>query len=263
MLIDWFTVSAQVANFVILVWVMRCWVYAPLIVALDAREKRIADQLSDAAAARNEAEAAQRALDQEKREFEVGRKELFAQALREAEAERSRLVEAARKAAADMSAALLLTLRAEAHHLGQSLERRLQQELLDTVRRVLQDLSSTQLEEHLATAFVLRLQQLGDGERRSLGAALRDAKAPAVLRSAFELPAAQRQLIERAIRSTLSMDFELSFELQPELVGGIELHAHGQKVAWSIANYLRSLESLVFEQLIESGKVEVGNDRSA
>ena len=42
MLIDWFTVSAQAVNFLILVWLMKRYLYQPILVAIDAREKRIA-----------------------------------------------------------------------------------------------------------------------------------------------------------------------------------------------------------------------------
>ena len=50
MLIDWFTVGAQALNFVILVWLMKRFLYVPVLDAIDAREKRIATQLGDATA---------------------------------------------------------------------------------------------------------------------------------------------------------------------------------------------------------------------
>ncbi len=48
MLIDWFTVGAQALNFVILVWLMKRFLYKPILDAIDAREKRIATELADA-----------------------------------------------------------------------------------------------------------------------------------------------------------------------------------------------------------------------
>ena len=49
MLIDWFTVGAQVLNFLILVWLLKRFLYKPILNAIDAREKRIAAELADAA----------------------------------------------------------------------------------------------------------------------------------------------------------------------------------------------------------------------
>jgi hypothetical protein len=42
MLIDWFTVGAQIVNFLILVWLLKHFLYKPILNAIDAREKRIA-----------------------------------------------------------------------------------------------------------------------------------------------------------------------------------------------------------------------------
>ena len=42
MLIDWFTVGAQVLNFLILVWLLKRFLYRPILHAIDAREQRIA-----------------------------------------------------------------------------------------------------------------------------------------------------------------------------------------------------------------------------
>jgi F-type H+-transporting ATPase subunit b len=48
MLIDWFTVVAQVLNFLILVWLLKRFLYRPILNAIDVREKRIAAEVADA-----------------------------------------------------------------------------------------------------------------------------------------------------------------------------------------------------------------------
>ena len=56
MLIDWFTVGAQIVNFLILVWLLKRFLYKPILDAIDAREKRIAAELADADTKKAEAE---------------------------------------------------------------------------------------------------------------------------------------------------------------------------------------------------------------
>ena len=51
MLIDWFTVGAQALNFLLLVWLLKRFLYQPILDAISAREQRTALQLADAAAA--------------------------------------------------------------------------------------------------------------------------------------------------------------------------------------------------------------------
>ena len=48
MLIDWFTIGAQALNFLILVWLMKRFLYKPILHAIDAREQRIARELAEA-----------------------------------------------------------------------------------------------------------------------------------------------------------------------------------------------------------------------
>ena len=56
MLIDWFTICAQAINFLILVWLMKRFLYKPILHAIDARENLIATELADAAAKKTEAQ---------------------------------------------------------------------------------------------------------------------------------------------------------------------------------------------------------------
>ena len=71
------------------------------------------------------------------------------------------------------------------------------------------------------------------------------------MRSTFDLPAEQRAAIQKALNETFSAEIRVRFETAPDLVSGIELTTNGQKVAWSIADYLASLEKSVGELLKE------------
>ena len=74
------------------------------------------------------------------------------------------------------------------------------------------------------------------------------------MRSAFDLPAQQRAAIQNALNETFSADVHVRFETAPDLISGIELSTNGQKVAWSIADYLMSMEKSVDELLKENDK---------
>ena len=65
----------------------------------------------------------------------------------------------------------------------------------------------------------------------------------------MELSTAQRSEIQAALDGAFSAPIDLQFETGPELVSGIELVAGGQKLGWTIAQYLTSLEQAVAELL--------------
>ena len=122
--------------------------------------------------------------------------------------------------------------------------------------RAMTDLATTSLEARMGAVFTRRLRELDGKAKEILGAALKSTPGPAVVRSAFELPAEQRATIQNALNETFSADIHLRFETTPNLVSGIELTANGQKVAWSIADYLASLEKGVSDLLSQQDKPE-------
>jgi len=114
---------------------------------------------------------------------------------------------------------------------------------------VLTDLAGTQLEERMVDVFAGRLRELDEAEKQRLTSALKASPNPVIIRTAFDLPPAQRASTEAAIKATLGAETPVQFGTAPDLISGIELTANGQKVAWSIADYLASLEKGVEELL--------------
>jgi F-type H+-transporting ATPase subunit b len=260
MLIDWFTVGAQVLNFLILVWLMKRFLYKPILQAIDAREKRIAAELGDADAKRTEAEKERKNFEKKNEEFDQERALLLSQAAGEAAAERERLLEEARQAANAWSAKRRDVLRNEARSLNEAISRRAQEEVFAIARKTLMDLAGSTLEERMSEVFTRRLRELDDEAKRGLAASLKASSDPPLVRSAFELPSEQRAAIRQALNESFSMETELRFETAPELVNGIELTTNGQKVAWSISDYLASLKKGVSELLNEEARSETRND---
>jgi F-type H+-transporting ATPase subunit b len=256
MLIDWFTVGAQALNFLILVWLLKRLLYQPILHAIDAREKRIAAELADADRKSAEALKERDEFRRRNEEFDRQRAALLRRATDEAAAGRSRLLDEARKAADALSAQRQESLANDARDLNQAITRRAQDEVFAIARKALADLATMSLEERLGEVFTRRLRQMDGGMKADLGGALRAASAPALVRSAFDLPAEQRAVIQHALNETFSADIRVRFETAPELISGIELATDGQKLAWSIADYLASLEQGVSELLKEKDRPE-------
>jgi F-type H+-transporting ATPase subunit b len=251
MLIDWFTVGAQALNFVILVWLMKRFLYKPILKAIDTREKRIAAELADAAAKKVEARNERDQFQRKNEELATQRAALLKKATDEAKAERHRLLEEARNAADALSAKRQQTLRSDADSLNQAIGRRAQQEVFAIARKALADLATTSLEERLGEVFIRRLRAMDGQAKADLAKALTTATAPALVRSAFDLPAEQRAAIQKALDETFSADIHVRFETAPDVISGIELTISGHKVGWSIADYLTSLQKGVDELVKE------------
>jgi F-type H+-transporting ATPase subunit b len=243
MLIDWFTVGAQALNFLILVWLMKRFLYKPILDAIAAREKLVATELANAAKALADARKTEDTFKQRNTAFDGERDAMLKKATDEAQAERLRLLDDARKAAAALNSKLQDAARSDEDRLRQAIRRRTREEVFAIARKALADLATASLEERLGDVFTRRLRTMDEKAKASLGAALKRATGPALVRSAFDLPPEQCAVIQKAVNETFSADIPLHFETAPNLVSGIELTANGQKVSWSIGNYLDSLEA--------------------
>jgi F-type H+-transporting ATPase subunit b len=245
MLIDWFTVGAQVLNFLILVWLMKRFLYKPILHAIAEREKKIAAELANADKMKSEAENESAEFKKKNEEFDKQRAELMQKAVDETNAERQRLLDEARKVAEAWSAKRQEAQASDARNLSQSIARRTQQEVFAISRKALADLAGASLEERLKDAFARRLLELDDGAKAVLSKALKGTSDPAIVRSAFDMNAEQRATIQDAINKCFSAEVRIRFETDPDLIGGIELTTNGQKVAWSITDYLASMQKSV------------------
>src|ERR1700687_1327815 len=135
MLIDWFTVGAQTLNFIILVWLLKRFLYKPILNAVDAREKRIAAELADADAKKAEAQKEGDECQHRNEEFDQQRAALLSKATDEANAECQRLLDDARKAPDALSVKRMDALRNDAHQLSQAIARRTRQEVFAIARK--------------------------------------------------------------------------------------------------------------------------------
>jgi len=254
MLIDWFTIVAQALNFLILVWLLKRFLYKPILNAIDAREKLIARELADADTKKAEAQKERDEFQKKNQEFDQQRAGLLTKATDDAKAEGQRLLEEVRKTADALSVKRQEALTMEAQNLNQAINRFTQKEVFAIARKALGDLATVSLEERMGEVFDRRLRELNGQTKTALGEALKKNSAPALVRSTFDLPAEQRAAIQNALNETFSAEIHLRFETAPDLVSGIELTTNGQKVGWSIADYLASLEKGVGELLKEKDK---------
>jgi len=260
MLFDWFTVGAQTLNFLVLAWLLKRFLYKPILRAIDAREKRIALALVDAALKQTAAQKERDEFQKKNEEFDHQRSDLLRQAQEEAKAERQRLQGEARQAADTLRAKQQDTLTGELQQLHQDIARRSREEVLAIAQKVLTDLAGTTLEQRVCEVFTQRLRALDVQARAGLAAALKTSSNTVHVRSAFVLPSNQKDDIQQALNGLLSSDIRIQFDSAADVISGIELTANGWKLAWNIADFLASLEQAIGAVITAQSASQVQTD---
>jgi F-type H+-transporting ATPase subunit b len=242
-------VIAQVINFLVLVWLLKRYLYKPILHAIDEREKGIAAKLAQAESKKGEADKERDEFQHKNEAFDRERKAMVQKSLEEVNVEKTRLVEAARKDADSLLAKRKESMQTERINLNRQISQWTQKEVFAIARKALKDLSTESLEERISAAFVSRLRGLNGQMKEEFAVDLKASDNSVSVRSAFDLPPAQKSDIQRAINETFSTDVKIAYETKPEVIGGIELSTKGRKVSWSISDYLVSLESSASELL--------------
>jgi F-type H+-transporting ATPase subunit b len=154
MKINWFTVIAEVINFLILVWLLRRFLYKPVLKAIDEREKKIASQLNDAKAKETKAKKEQDEFARKNETFDKEKKKLMDKAIAETNEERQKLLEAARNEATELRSKLDESLKEMQVNLNRDIAQKTQQEVFAIARKALTDLASLGLEEQSVNIFI-------------------------------------------------------------------------------------------------------------
>jgi F-type H+-transporting ATPase subunit b len=242
MSVDWFTVTAQGINFLVFVFLLRRFLYGPIIKSMDQREAKIVARMDEATRKTGEAESAAAAYRQKLLEMDLQREETLARTREEAGALRLELRQKAREEVSLNRDQWVEAFRQQKDVFLQDLRRRAGQQVYTIARKALADLAGADLNRALVDGFLHRLQALDPAERDHIAEGIRLSGGAVLLRSAFELEPGTRQTITQVLRESFFPEAGPNFEVSPGLISGIELTVHGRQVSWDLEHYLDAME---------------------
>jgi F-type H+-transporting ATPase subunit b len=246
-LIDPFTVAAQIVNFLILIWVLRRLLYGPITRAMAAREARIREELDNARRLQEEAHAEGERYRQLTAAFDSAQSARLAEARAELDAWRREHTQEVRTEIETMRQRWQQALDQEKEAFLLELRRRAGREIVGVTRRVLQELADSDLEGRIVNRFLAQLQGLSPDDRARLVTAAREDGQHVHIRTASPLSDADRAQVRAGVVEALGAELTPRFDTAPDLVSGVELRAGGFKVAWALGDYLDSLEDALGE----------------
>lgn len=248
MLIDWFTVVAQIVNFLILVALLKRFLWKRLVVAIDQRENRIAAQLAECDRKSTEVDRLLTAMRVQSEDQERQRSEMIASAQHEAEDRRNQIIQRAREEAHGFEARWRQELEREQTAFLEEARQRTVDLILILLRRALADLASADIQRATVSVFLEKLQTLE-------ATALRDLASREIsVLSPDELPEETRKQIQSVLKERLGTPVHLQFVRLPAMGWGIELRSDGRRIGWTPDSYLDSLEEKLREALEHRAK---------
>lgn len=254
MSIDWVTVLAQIANFLVLLWLLKRFLYRPILDGIDAREAEISKRIADAEKAQQEAKAAESQYIKQRAQLVSEQDALLEKAMQATEEKRDGLL-------ADARSKLQEEHQDWRNHLDnerQAFNKRLQETgtdaLLKLTRKALHDLADERLEDAIVRHLGKQLQPIA---AELVQAAAGSQQAQVTTRNA--LPAATQTLLEKEVQQWLP-EVNLSFATDEQQSPGLIMQVGGAQVAWTTDSYMDELAQLLTQHASSAAAVRLTSD---
>lgn len=263
-MIDWFTFIAQIINFIILVFLLWRFLYKPITKTMGERRKRIERQWKEAQQKQEEAEAEAKSYRQKQQDLEQRREELLNEAKEKAKAEQETLIKQARQEVDRKQAEWQESIERQQDSFLENLRQRVQEQTHKISRRALQDLANAELEERAISVFIERLKHLEDEERKTFRQSVQESEEDVVINSAFDMSEETQQKLRDTLRQeNIVNGNEIKFSTSSDLICGVEMRSKNHQIAWSLADYLESLEEQLSKEFPNKREPEAEAEEKA
>ncbi len=251
MTIPWFTIIAQIINFLVLVALLKHFLYGRIIEAMDRREEKISSELRQAQEKREEAVKKSQDLDRQRQELEKKKDDLISEAKEEADQKRKELIHQARDEVNQQQKQWKKDLEHQRESFLDDLRKTISNQLIRTTGKVLEDLSDRSLEEQCIEIFFQKIEKLEQSQKEKIKNRLESSKSAVEIRSGFELKDNVRDKLKESLSEIFSYSGDIDFKTSENILAGIEMEAGGEKIFWSIDAYVDQLEKRVDHVLQE------------
>lgn len=253
-MIDWFTVCAQIVNFLILVFLLKRFLYGPIIAAIDKREEEISARIKEVEQKDLAAEEEINLYRKKNEDFELQRAEMSAQMKEETESQKKQLLENSRQEIEVIKTRWNESVMQERDEFLRNLRKRIIEQVYAITRQALTDLAARDIERHIVNVFIKKIEEKGE----KITPDPQDPVSGITIATSFELPVDQRDLILKAVRELQTDNKDIKFIVSKDILCGIELREDGYVTGWNLEDYLRSLEK-DFNKAIEAGTGKVNS----
>ena len=222
---DWTTFILEILNFLVLVWILKRFLYGPVLAMLDARQQRIKDESARAELLRNQAEDLRQQYEQRLADWNQQQETSRRQLEEELAKQRSDSLESLKQTLADEEA----KLRARNQSVIASREATLIREAASAAyaqtASMLQRLASPDLTGNIVKVLIEDLQTLPDSEQVALckAAVSLTTESPIEVLSAHDLTESEQAQLSQAVSTATGQTLPLVFKQDETLIAGVRV----------------------------------------
>lgn len=255
-MIDWFTVVAQVINFLILVGLLKYFLYGRIMNAIENRDKEIVAQRDQAEQYIEKSKAELELAKETNRRLDQQKDELLAAVGADVEVFRKQQIEKVRVEIDGTQTRWADSIREEQDAFLLELSKRTSDSVCSIARQALNDLAGVTLENQIVSRFLDSVRSLGAKERQLLIHALASVNQIAVVQTTHELTNDLKSSLVTDLEQELQIKLDVRFETIDDLECGIAFQTNSHKLGWNLRDYMIELENdlrtMIEEEAIDS-----------
>jgi len=250
-LIDWFTVAAQIFNFLVLVALLKYFLFDRIVKVMAERERNIATRLEEADAIKERAQKEERDYRALQDDLKQTRRQMLVQAKEDAESLRNELLEKARVEIDSIKSKWQESAQREQGAFLSELKKIVEQETIAISRQALAELADYDLEEAILKVFSRHFREVPPDQLDKLRQDFGETSRRIIVRSSFELSQLSHDRLVSMIQEALDQNCDVNFEVSQNLVCGVEVIISGFKIGWNINQYIEKLQAVVTQSSLK------------
>ncbi|SMO63062.1 F0F1 ATP synthase subunit B family protein [Fodinibius sediminis] len=255
--IDWFTFTAQIINFVILLALLKRFLYGPLHEVMNKREEKVTSRLEEARQKLAAAEQKRETYEQKLADFEASKVEMMNTARREVEETKKEMLHQAREEIDTIQQNWEAALQSEKKTFIAELHQQTTDNIVELLNRLIQELANSTLEEQAINKFIEKLRTMDKKEEKNaIQSALDYGEGKMMVISSFPLPDDQKKQIRELLHEIFTVDVNCTFTVSSVIGFGIEIRAQGWKMGWNAKVYLEDLKKNIDDLFNSDTKIK-------
>jgi len=241
--INWFTIFAQIFNFLLLLFILKVLLYKPIFRFMKERRESINNKIKDAEDKIKDGEKKQEEYNQKIELFEKEKKKRTEKFLSDLNKQKESTLEKMKMEISQEREKVKKQLSANNKKIIEDVNRILSQKFIQFAEKIFGSLADKELEEKMVNLFIDKLKTLTKKTIFEFNRAVAKNDGIINVATAFDLSKKNAKVLKNAVGKVKIKFKKMKFDTNPDLIIGVEMKAGNSYVVWNAKDILGDLET--------------------
>jgi F-type H+-transporting ATPase subunit b len=221
--LSWSTFLLEIVNFLILVWILKHFLYHPILDIVEKRRKSIEQTLTEAEKKQSDAEAIKQQYEGRLDEWESEKQKIKGDLQQEIQAKRKTLIEKLNTELEDEREKLHVIEQRRQLELAEMYQKKSLAQGAHFAAKVLKSVATQQLEGSLCELLLEQLGQISEEQKKELSKACKQQLEKIVVTSTFPLTDDQKKKLSASFEKLCERSIPFEYSQKKELIAGLRI----------------------------------------